>query len=282
MSELRFLRVINWLLLTLIVAGLVWAGGWRLSGNKWERVETASMGTVAPVGTLLWVEPVKFGSLKVGDFITFHPPGQPDVTYSHRVHMINSDDTITTKGQITSPDPWRLTSSDIVGKVAMKWKGVGWIVKAAPVLFIGGFALWVIIWRMKDERWKIPVGVVGAALILSLAIVIYRPLIKADQLAFTAVPSGAKATYVSTGLLPVRLQAYKGEHTDLRAGHVGSVTSEVKDKQGRYGVSIHPHIPFWWWVVLSLLCFIPAFWTLAVGLPPEVAPRRRAEPVPKG
>jgi hypothetical protein len=281
MSELRFLRVINWLLLSLVVTGLVWAGVWRLSGNKWERVETASMGTVAPVGTLLWVEPVNFDSLKVGDFITFHPPGQRNVTYSHRVNTINSDGTISTKGQITSPDPWRLTSDDIVGKVAMHWKGVGWIVKAAPVLFIGGFIVWLIVWRMKDQRWKVPVGVVGASLILSLAIVIYRPLIQADQLAFAPVHAGAKATYVSTGLLPIRLQAHKGPYVDLRDGHVGSVVSTVKDKQGRYGVTIHPHIPTWWWGVLILLCFIPAFWTLAVGMPPEVEPRRRAERSPK-
>jgi signal peptidase I len=279
MSTSTVVRAAHWLLLTLIVAALVWAGAWRLDGGKWERVETASMGTTAPVGSLLWVEPTDFKDLKVGDFITFHPPGSKNQTYSHRVSAINPNGTIRTKGQITNPDPWELHSGDVVGKVAMTWKGVGWIVKAAPVLFGGGLVLWLIIRKLHDKSWKLPFAIVGASLIISAAIVIYRPLIQAEQLGFAPVDGGAKATYVSTGLLPLRLKAYHGEHVDLRDGHVGSVTSDKKDPYGRYGVSLHPHLPFWWWVVLILACFIPAMWTLIVGLPPEPPPKRRAEPV---
>lgn len=278
MTESKVLRVVQWLLLAVIVVGLVWAGVWRVQGGKWERVETASMGTTAPVGSLLWVEPTDFKELKVGDFITFHPPGSTGQTYSHRVHTINANGTIGTKGQITNPDPWEIRSGDVVGKVTMTWKGVGWIVKAAPVLFIGGLVLWLIIRKLRDESWKLPFAIVGASLILSLAIVIYRPLIQAEQLGFAPVAGGAKATYVSTGLLPLRLKAYHGGHVDLRDGEVGSVVSDKKDPYGRYGVSLHPHLPFWWWVVLILVCFIPALWTLVVGLPPAAPPKRRAEP----
>jgi len=267
--------MLSWALLALLVGGIAWAGIWRLEGGRWERVETASMGSVAPVNTLLWVEPARFSDLRVGDFITFHPPGHPDVTYSHRVHVINPDGTIGTKGEITPPDPWTITSKDLVGKVVMRWKGVGWLVVAAPLLLVGGLLLWLAVWRIREPRWRLPTTVVGAALILSLAIVVYRPLIQAEQLGFSSVPGGARATYVSTGLLPVRLQAYRGEHADLGDGHVGTVLVTQRDGNGRYGITMRPHIPPWWWLVLVLACFVPALWTLVVGLPSEVEPKRR-------
>ena len=58
MNARRLLLALHWSLLAVLVAGVVVAGAWRLGGGRWERVETASMGTVAPVNTLLWVEPV--------------------------------------------------------------------------------------------------------------------------------------------------------------------------------------------------------------------------------
>jgi signal peptidase I len=277
MSKSKTLRSVHWLLLVVIVLALVWAGIWRLQGGKWERVETASMGTSAPVGSLLWVEPTDFKDLKVGDFITFHPPGSKKVTYSHRVYSINDNGTISTKGQITSPDPWEIRSDDVVGRVTATWQGVGWIVGAAPVLFGGGLILWLITRKLRDASWRLPFAIVGTTLILSAVIVIYRPLVQAEQLGFAPVASGAKATYVSTGLLPLRLRAYHGEHVDLRDGEVGSVTAVKKDSYGRYGVSLHPHLPLWWWAVLIFACFIPAVWTLTVGLPAQAPPKRRAE-----
>ena len=193
----------------------VWAVAWRVNGGHWERVETASMGTQAPVGTLLWVEPVKFTDLKVGDFITFHPP-HSDVTFSHRVHVINSDGTIGTKGVIPAPDPWKLTAHDVVGKVVMRWWGVGWLVKATPLLLIGAVLMWFLIHRVRTRRWRRPLAIVGTALLVSVAIFVYRPLTRADQLAFAPQQDGARATYVSTGLLPLSLQATNGARVDLR------------------------------------------------------------------
>ncbi len=53
---------------------------WFATGGRWLIVETPSMGRSAPVGTLLWVEPVH--DLHVGDVISFHPPGEPKITYT--------------------------------------------------------------------------------------------------------------------------------------------------------------------------------------------------------
>jgi len=275
MTGRRVVVVLHWALLALLLTAVAAAGAWRVGGGRWERVETASMGTVAPVNTLLWVEPTHFDSLRVGDFITFHPPGHPELTYSHRVAAIDTDGTIQTQGQITNRDPWRITSGDLVGKVVMRWKGVGWLVVAAPVLLVGGLLLWALVWSIRGRTWKLPVAIVGGALLLSVAIVVYRPLIRADQLGFGVVPGGARATYVSTGLAPVRLQAYRGAYVDLGDGEVGSVKITQKDSDGRYGIVMRPHLPFWWWLAIVAVCFLPALWTLVIGQVEQPAPGRR-------
>lgn len=275
MTERRTLALVHWTLLALVLAGMLAAGAWRVHGGRWERVETPSMGTVAPVNTLLWVEPVDVTSLRVGDFITFHPPGRPDVTYSHRIAVVHEDGTLGTKGEISSADPWRLSRQDVVGKVVMRWKGVGWLVVAAPVLIVGGVVVWFLAWLLGGGRWRLPVAVVGSALVLSVAITLYRPLVGVDQLAFRPVEAGAKGTYVSTGLLPVRVQAHGGPHVDLADGEVGTVLVHRPDRDGRYRIDLHPRIPFWWWVMLIGSCFVPAVWTLVVGLPERPEPRRR-------
>ncbi|MBE7163661.1 MAG: S26 family signal peptidase, partial [Williamsia herbipolensis] len=128
-------------LLSIVVAGVLaavaYVGMFVAHGGRWFVVETPSMGTEAPVGTLLWVEPVKPADLHVGDFVTFRRPDSAE-TYSHRIREIHADGTISTKGAITAPDPWTLKASDVVGRVEKRWWGIGWLVDALPILVIGG------------------------------------------------------------------------------------------------------------------------------------------------
>lgn len=266
-------HVFAWLAAGLVLCALGSAAAWRLTGGHWERVETPSMGTVAPVGTLLWVQPVEFTNLHVGDFITFHPPGHHDLTYSHRVYSLNVDGTVSTKGVLTAPDPWRLKPHDMVGKVVARWWGVGWLVRAAPLLVVGGLLLFGLCWKAVATSWRLPVGIVGTAVLFCMVIVIYQPLVRAEQLSFAPAKGGARATYVSTGLLPLRLQAEHGGGVDLRDGDAGAVLATHPNSRGRYLVHLHPHLPLSWWIALAVCCFAPALWTLIVGLPPEKEPR---------
>lgn len=273
---------LSWSLLALLVAGTAAAGVWRAGGGHWERVETASMGTVAPVNSLLWVEPVDIGSLRVGDFVTFHPPGGDDVTYSHRVAAVNADGSIGTQGAITAPDPWRITQQDLVGEVRWTWPGVGWLVVAAPLLLGGGLVLALVAWLVRSPTWRTPVLVVGGAVLLCVAIVVHRPFLRAQELGFVETDGGARATYVSTGLAPVRLQAHRGAHVDLDDGEVGSVLITHRDAAGRYGITLEPRVPLWWWVLLVLACFLPALRSLVTGSPGPPGPPGQPLPGRRG
>ncbi|MBO9521276.1 MAG: hypothetical protein J7518_07040 [Nocardioidaceae bacterium] len=243
---------VAWAGVTLLVLLCVVLAGWRLSGGRWVRVETASMGTQAPVGTLLWVKPVAFDSLRPGDLVTFRAHG---ARYTHLVKTVHADGTLTTQGRISAPDPWRVGRGDVIGKVVLVWPGAGWVVLAAPVLLGGWLLVWLLVRRLRDPDWRMPAAVVGSAAVLALALVAYRPLTRADQLSFVSEHGAARATYVSTGLVPLRLSATGADPVRLRDGEVGSVLARERD--GRYAVAVRPDIPFGWWAGLVAVCFLP-------------------------
>ena len=271
-------RVLTASLLLVVLGFAMLVGYWAATGGRWFVVKTPSMGTSAPVGTLLWVKPVAAHDLHVGELITFRPPGSSEI-YTHRIHVIHPDGTITTKGQITSPDPWRIRPANIIGAVQMRWWGIGWLVRAAPVLFLGGVAVWFLAARLASRRWRLPSALVGAALVLSAGVVIYRPLTGAVALSLApnSGGTGGTASYVSTGLLPVRLSAAGGGHVDMRAGQVGSVLARHADAKGDFPVSLHAHVPLWFWITLVALCLLPGVWTSVFGDSSRSAgPRHRA------
>lgn len=257
-SPTSWARAVTWLLTAVLLGFVAFCVLWRLDGGRWERVESPSMGTVAPVGSLLWVKPVPYDELRPGDFISFHPPGRPGTTYSHRVLARDADGTLTTKGAISPPDPWRLSATDVVGRVAMTWRGVGWLVQAAPVLLIGLGLVLLVRSLVRGDR-RLPVTLVLGAGVVSVALTAYRPLVNAEQLAFRPDGhGGATATYVGTGVLPVRLSAAGGGSVVLHDGRVGSVRATVPDEDRRLTVELSPVVPSWLWVALVGACFLPA------------------------
>lgn len=246
---------------------------WRAGGGEWQRVETPSMGTQAPVGSLLWVAPVDDEDLGVGDFITFRPPGAP-TTYSHLISEVADDGTLATQGVISGPDPWALSPDDVVGRVEATWRGVGWLVAAAPVLLVGGLLV-AAARRLVRHDSRLPLTLVLGSLVASVAITVHQPFIGAQQLGFEAdEQGGADATYVGTGLLPIRLESGDGSaEVVLTAGSVGAVHVEEADQEGAVSVSLSPAVPLWWWAPLVGACFVPA---AAAGLRSRRENRGRA------
>jgi signal peptidase I len=251
----------------LVLLAIGWAGAWRVQGGQWLVVASPSMGTSAPVGTLLWVEPASLDELRAGDLVTFHPPTSPHQTITHRV-VRTTGGNVTTKGDINaSNDPWRLDEGDLVGRVEGRWWHVGWLIRAMPLLAVGGILLGVLLRWFTAPRWRVPLLLMGVAALLSLSIYVLKPLVRADAVSIRSVPQGGEATFVSTGLLPIRVEADNGAHVDLLAGEVGTVTATTPTHAGRYEVHVGPHVPVWWWITGAGLVMMPALWTLVVGLP---------------
>jgi signal peptidase I len=268
------LAVVARVVVAVAVLGAVgWAGAWRLGGGQWAIVSTPSMGTAAPVGTLLWIEPVAPASVRVGDIVTFHPSTDPSTPSSrevtHRVVARRADGTFVTQGDINrTVDPWVLHGDDLVGRVTQRWWGIGWLVKAMPILAGGGLVLWALVRWGATPRWRAPLLLVGASVLVSLSLWVVKPLVRAELVSAHPVPSGGEATFVSTGLLPIRLEAVGSGHVDARSGEVRTLVAHTPTATGRYEVHVGAHIPLWWWMVGALVVLSPALWTLVVGLPP--------------
>jgi hypothetical protein len=263
-------------MLGMLLTSVAIGGYWKASGGRWYVVRTPSMGAAAPIGTLLWVKPVDFATLHVGAFISFKPPGS-SITYSHRIAAVAADGTLRTKGDANSiPDAWRLTSANVVGAVEARWWGVGWLMRAAPILIVGAFLLWLTIMKLTPPRWHLPLAVVGVSVLVSVAIFIFRPLVSAERTALAPSSKGVTATYVSTGLLPLRLHAVGGSSVDLRDGQSGSVSSSNEAARGRFSVTLAPKIIWWWWLMLVFGCFLPAITTAVRGAVKAPGGRHRA------
>ena len=247
--------------LVALLLGLAAAAGWLLSGGRWARVETPSMGTRAPVGSLVWIRPAEVSHLRPGDLVTFHAPlaGQP--TYTHAVDSITSDGRLRTRGQLSGPDGWTIGQRDLVGRVTAVWAWAGWLALMLPILIVGGLVVAGLSRRVPRQHRQAFV-VIGATLVVSVVLLVHRPLTRADELSFRVQDHRGVAVWVNTGILPLRLSSPDGrESRTMRTGHVATV--QVADgsdgrSDGRFVVHVRPHLPWWWWVIVALPCLLPA------------------------
>ncbi|MXG90671.1 S26 family signal peptidase [Nocardioides flavescens] len=263
--------------LAVVLAALASCVLFRVTGGHWERVESPSMGTAAPVGTLLWVRPATVEELRVGDVVTFHRPGVVDgPVYSHRVRALLEDGTFETRGDLSGDDKWRVDEQDLVGRVVWAWPGAGRLVEATPVLLAGGL-LTAIVVALVRRSGKLPLAVVGAALTLTAAMVVHQPLTAVEQLG-PAAPASAGAVpsvrLVSTGLLPVRLASAVGGDVELGPGQAGVVAPVVE--AGRLQLDLRPAVPPWVWVLIVVACLAPA--VVSAWRPGPPPPPRRPSP----
>ncbi|MEN2741847.1 S26 family signal peptidase [Microbacterium sp. X-17] len=271
-------------LAAIIAAGLVgaliailvasWSAGWR-----WFIVESPSMGRTAPVGTLVVTTPVAASAVHVGDVITFDPPTSPDETYTHRVREITPTGQLITRGDINgATDPWQLSGHDLVGRAAAILPGWGWLIRSLPFLFVGGVVVWALTDWFATARWRAPLRVIGASLVFAVTAAILRPFVGVMVLATQSTHHGANATLVSTGLLPIHVQAVGGTGVDLVSGQVGSVHVPRLADDGYYHLAATPTFNLLGWIIVGIVCAAPLLWCLIVGLPGEEP--QSAEPRP--
>jgi signal peptidase I len=250
----------------LLLAALVF----HLQGGHWFIVKTPSMGTAAPVGTLVLTTPTTASALHAGDVIAFHPPTTPDETYTHRIVKIGPTGLISTKGDINgATDPWQLTGSNVVGKAAAILPGLGWLIRGLPIVLLGIVIVFLATARVRNATRKSSYRIAGMSLAVSVAAFFLKPF-TGVVIETTSVQHGSPtAIVVSTGLLPIRVTATHGTHTDLASGQLGQVHVPASAHHGFYALTTALHLSVWEWVAMIGVCCLPLLWTMIVGLPPK-------------
>lgn len=239
-----------------------------LSGARIFVVESPSMGRAAPVGTLVVDLPVRLTELVPGDVVSYRPPNERGITYTHRVVAVEPAG-IRTRGDINgADDPWLTPQSAIVGRAAVLAPGVGWLVRSAPFLAAGSTIVWMLTWFVRSVTGRAGLRVLGVTVVVSATCALLKPLGDYLVLARQSLSGGERVTAVSTGILPIHLQADGGSGINLPSGAVGSLFLPAST-QGRIGLHSVLALDPGGWVVIAACCLLPLIWVLAVGLPAE-------------
>jgi len=265
----RSWKITVWVIAIAVLAIVIVGLTYQALGGRWFIVQTPSMGQTAPIGTLVLDSPARYGSLKVGEIISFHPPTDPSETYTHRIVKID-DGAISTRGDINGEaDPWQLHSGDIIGRVTTILPGVGWLLRGLPFLLIGGVVIWLITTPLRSPTSRAAWRISGFAFVVAIAAYVLRPFVGVIVLATTTGHHSASATLVSSGLLPIRVTALHGTSVHLVSGQVGEVKVPSLTSTGHYVISSALDLSFLGWVVFILFCLAPLLWVFLVGLPAD-------------
>jgi signal peptidase I len=249
---------------------VVIAGGLLLghaSGTRAEIVSTASMGTTAPVGSLLITRRVAPAAVHVGEVVVFHPPGQPHQTFVHRVVSVTAGPTgplLTTRGDLSgSVDPWVVPARDLVGRTVTILPTVGWLLRMLPWLAVGVLLVWCCTVGLRIERRR-AARVLGAVLVAILVLRHFRPLVDMELVSYGSTGSGGQLSGVPTGILPIRVAAV---HHSLGAAHADPgqlfTTGSSAVSKDRLTVLARPWLHGLWWLLLATwaLPLLPVLWT---------------------
>jgi signal peptidase I len=234
----------------IILAGgaVLWFGGWRA-----HDMTTPSMGTAAPVGSLVLSRPVQARAVHIGQVIVFHPPGRPDVTFAHRVISVTAQPggtALQTRGDINpTPDVWTLHQSNLVGGSFVTIPDVGFVIQALPLLLLGAFLI-LLISSGLSQRTRGPFRIAGGAVLVAVLLVYLHPLEQADLLDEQISQGHGIATVVPTGVLPIRVIAHGGSTATAAPGQVAVVHLHHVDPHHVFRISTGIHLSGWWWLTL--------------------------------
>lgn len=245
-----------------------------VTGARLFVIETASMAETAPVGTLVVAHPQD--GYAVGDVVTFVVDGR---TVTHRI-VGEQDGRFITQGDLNgSPDAWQLQPEQIVGAVVAIVPGLGFLLKAAPVLFLAGIVIEASARLIGGKRrgWRVGLRMTGWSLAVTGMSLWLRPWFNVQMMDFRAADdgSGALMHIVNTGLFPVLAGA-----TRLVSGEDGVILSTDQLPSGAFALSPTPDPDWPVRVMLILFCLVPflASLLLRADEPLPVAGGLRARP----
>ncbi len=233
--------------------------GWDLSGGRLLAMTTPSMCPTVCVGSLVAIRPLDGAMVHPGELVSFRPPGQ-NATFTHRVVKVEDNGSFTTKGDAeASPDPWVIPPSDVVGRVSFTLFGLGWWLRALPMVAAGTIVLLFArkAYRLRNRR---TFERVFGVLILVVPLWVLHPLIRGvliEAVPDPHHPGWLKGLFVNTGLLPSHL----GVHGAGPIPALGSsqLTWLYAPKLGTsvLGVRQWAALPVWGWAVVAALILSP-------------------------
>ena len=233
-----------------------------MTGARLFVIESPSMGETAPVGTLVLGLPVPSGTaVRTGEIVTYRPPDSTGATYTHRVVEVVPGG-YRTRGDINgADDPWVVRPSMIATRAVALVPALGWLFRIAPLLACGSAVIWVVSQLLRDPLRRFSFQTVGVSAVLAAAIFVYRPFVGYVLLTARSAGHGLQATVVSTGLLPIRVQAAGGDSIHLVTGAVGHCccrgtrTDTSASRSTRTSALVG-------WSLLIALCLLPTLYTL--------------------
>lgn len=247
-----------------LICALAVGAGW-LAGYRFLYVTTPSMGTALPVGALAYTTPASVESVSVGEVVTTRL--QNGHSRTHRV-VEKTPDGLITKGDLNGGnDAGVTTNRNLVGRVSWSSPVLGWVVQMLPWVLGAWLLMWLVSIPLKDPIHRSRYRSTGAVLGFALAIVVVQPLLGVHLLAIR-VEAGedprAEADFVSTGLLPTKVDPYgdNGEGSEIMptSGHTSSAVARTPNAKGDYVFQPRPAIGWKWWVAAIALVLSPWLW----------------------
>ncbi len=259
----RLARTAWYATVALLAAFLVVCAVWTVTGGRTYVVTTPSMSPKVPVGSLVLTRPVPPGGPRVGQIIAFHPPDEPNTTYTHRVVKIMPGPLYSTKGDLdATPDAWVLTRSNIIGVATHHMRRVGWLVRALPWLALGAVLLMGIATFVPRSKRRLTYFI-GGTIVVSVPILILRPLVRGVFAGSGIIHHQVHAMVVNTGLLPLRF-VMKGAPTQHTPSGYPATLIANPPKSGHLLITGTVGLGFWGWVILVLVCLSPLLVALVV------------------
>jgi signal peptidase I len=257
-----------WALVTaLLIAAAGAVVGGLLLGWSVMVVQSPSMGTAAPIGTLVLVQRTDTTTLHRGDVISYRPP-EGGTTYTHRIVRVVPGG-FRTQGDINgAADPWLVRPTMVVGRAVALLPGAGWVVRLVPWLAIGVVVVWFASWPIRSVRLRSGSRLIGACAVVTGTLLVLRPVAGYSMLTTAPSPRGMLATVVSTGMLPVRIDASGGRSVRLAPGEVARLLMPA-DHAGHVQLSSTLSLDLAGWCGFGLLCALPLLGVLVFGLPSD-------------
>lgn len=146
-----------------LFALLLLLAGPRVLPFKTYAVMSGSMEPTIHVGSLVVLEPANSTDLRVGDVITFDPPGYGSELVTHRIVSVEAGadgPVFQTKGDANAtPDAWQIQAAGRGYRVLFSVPYLGWITGAmlgklvllVVLTLVGAGSLLIRIWRTDEE-----------------------------------------------------------------------------------------------------------------------------------